>query len=141
MPFHIPVRIAAQEWGRNNFLIGITIEYSTTGIAGGYLMDRTPKSTHQPVQIDGIPRNEGCRLSLGCGQIFWTFFIPPLISGNRSRSGDWADWKPAPQGIPTLWAMSKSRYFWPVDMTVNGYQFRCPVPPMPILAVWSWPAR
>ena len=80
MPFHIPVRIAAQEWGRNNFLIDITIEYSTTGIAVGYLMDRTPKSTHQPVQIDGIPRNEGCRLSLGCGQIFWTFFIPPLIS-------------------------------------------------------------
>ena len=28
---------------------------------------------------------------------------------NRSRSDDRADWKSAPQGIPTLWAMSKPR--------------------------------
>ncbi len=28
---------------------------------------------------------------------------------NRSRSDDRTDWKPAPQGIPTLWAMSKPR--------------------------------
>ena len=40
----------AWEWDRNNFPIGITIEYSTTGQAGGYLMDSAPESTHQPVQ-------------------------------------------------------------------------------------------
>ncbi len=28
---------------------------------------------------------------------------------NRSRRGDWAGWKPAPQEIPTLWTMSKPR--------------------------------
>jgi hypothetical protein len=28
-----------KEWDRNNFPIGITIEYSTTGQAGGYWMD------------------------------------------------------------------------------------------------------
>jgi hypothetical protein len=70
MPFHIPVRIAAQEWGRNNFLIGITIEYSTTGIAGGYLMDRTPKSTHQPVQIDGIPGMKAAAFHWGAARFF-----------------------------------------------------------------------
>ena len=31
------------------------------------------------------------------------------MAGNRSRRGDWTGWKPAPQGIPTLWAMSKPR--------------------------------
>ena len=38
-----------KEWNRNNFPIGITIEYSTTGQAGGYLTDSDPESTHQPV--------------------------------------------------------------------------------------------
>ncbi len=37
-----------KEWDRNNFPIGITIEYSTTGIAGGYMTDGAPESTHQP---------------------------------------------------------------------------------------------
>ena len=32
-----------------------------------------------------------------------------MSNGNRSRSDDRTDWKPAPQGIPTLWAMSKPR--------------------------------
>lgn len=39
-----------KEWERNNFPIAITVEYSTTGIAGGYMMDGAPESTHQPVQ-------------------------------------------------------------------------------------------
>ena len=39
-----------KEWDRNNFPMGITIEYSTTGQAGGYLIDSAPESTHQPVQ-------------------------------------------------------------------------------------------
>ena len=30
-------------------------------------------------------------------------------SCNRSRRGDWEGWKPAPQGIFTLWAMLKLR--------------------------------
>ncbi len=39
-----------KEWNRNNFPIGITIEYSTTGQAGGYMTDSAPESTHQSVQ-------------------------------------------------------------------------------------------
>ncbi len=38
------------EWDRNNFLIGITIEYSTTGIDGGYMTDGAPESAYQPAQ-------------------------------------------------------------------------------------------
>ena len=34
--------------GRNNFPIVITIEYSTTGKAGGYMTDNAPESAHQP---------------------------------------------------------------------------------------------
>ncbi len=39
-----------QERDQNNFPIGLTIEYSTTGQAGGYLTDSAPESTHQPAQ-------------------------------------------------------------------------------------------
>ncbi len=37
-----------QERGHNNFPIDITIEYSTTGTAGGYMTDSAPESAHQP---------------------------------------------------------------------------------------------
>ncbi|MCL5945400.1 MAG: hypothetical protein M1472_00925 [Planctomycetes bacterium] len=40
----------SKEWDRNNFPMGITIEYSTTGQAGGHITDSAPESTHQPVQ-------------------------------------------------------------------------------------------
>ena len=40
--------MASKEWDRNNFPIGITIEYSTTGKAGGYMTDNAPESAHQP---------------------------------------------------------------------------------------------
>jgi hypothetical protein len=36
------------EWDRHNFPMGITIEYSTTGQAGGYRMDGAPESARQP---------------------------------------------------------------------------------------------
>ncbi len=39
-----------KEWDRNNFPIGITMEYSTTGQAGGYMTDGAPESAHQPAQ-------------------------------------------------------------------------------------------
>jgi hypothetical protein len=39
-----------KEWDRNNFPSGITIEYSTTGEAGGHITDDAPESSHQPVQ-------------------------------------------------------------------------------------------
>ncbi|MCL5945764.1 MAG: hypothetical protein M1472_02785 [Planctomycetes bacterium] len=35
-------------WNRNNFPIAITIEYSTTDQAGGYLTDNAPEAKHQP---------------------------------------------------------------------------------------------
>ncbi len=41
---------------------------------------------------------------------------------NRSRRVYWAGLKPAPQGIPTLWVMSKPPQFWLIGMTVNGYE-------------------
>ncbi|MDA8378489.1 MAG: hypothetical protein M0Z50_15810 [Planctomycetia bacterium] len=39
-----------KEWDHNNFQIGITIEYFTTGQAGGYMKDDAPESAHQPTQ-------------------------------------------------------------------------------------------
>ena len=39
-----------KEWERNNFPIGITIEYFPTGKAGGDLTDGAPESIHQPAQ-------------------------------------------------------------------------------------------
>jgi hypothetical protein len=42
--------ITGLEWDRNNFPIGMSIKYSTTGQAGGYLTDSALESTHQPVQ-------------------------------------------------------------------------------------------
>ena len=42
--------ITGLEWDRNNFLIGLTVEYPTTGQAGGYMTNSAPESTHQPVQ-------------------------------------------------------------------------------------------
>jgi hypothetical protein len=38
--------------------------------------------------------------------------LKATISGNRSRKGDGAGWKPAPQGIPTLWVRQFFRV-WP----------------------------
>ncbi len=39
-----------KEWNRNNFPIGITIEYATTGKADGHIMVGAPESVHQPAQ-------------------------------------------------------------------------------------------
>ncbi len=80
---------------RNNFPISITIEYSTTGQAGGYLTDSAPESTHQPVQPLGGsycdlvalgPRKNNFALS---GRFFWpraSLFVPYRPAGGVGAS-------------------------------------------------------
>jgi hypothetical protein len=40
----------SKELAHINFPMDITMEYSTTGKAGGYMTGGAPESTHQPVQ-------------------------------------------------------------------------------------------
>ena len=67
--------MASKEWDRNNFPTGITIEYSTTGQAGGYLTDGAPESTPQPVQPLG---GSYCELVPNAARPATVFHIAPL---------------------------------------------------------------
>jgi hypothetical protein len=70
--------IQAKEWDRNNFPIGINIEYSTTGQAGGYLTDSAPESTYQSVQ----PLVEVIAISFlsdGCGALAKKYGRTPIL--------------------------------------------------------------